>query len=83
MFFLDEGQHFILAGGNDKKTSQNFALFTRLPDLPEQDYSGWEVCLICLGRIDQAGMVCLICLKSIYQANKGCLTCLSRICYPG
>ena len=40
-----------------------------LPDTPEQDWSGWEICLICLSRIDQAWMVRLICLIRINQAK--------------
>ena len=51
-------------------TSHKFSSFAWLPVLPEQYWSGWEVCLIFLSRIDQPGKGCLICLSRIDLAER-------------
>ena len=42
-----------------------------LPDLPDQDWSGLKVCLICLSRIYQAGKGCQIWLGRIDWSCSG------------
>ena len=50
-----------------------------MPDLHEQDWSGWEAGLIFLSRIIKAWKGCLICLSRIDQAWNQCLIFLTRI----
>ena len=51
-------------------TAHKFPMFAWSPDLPGQDWSVWEVCLICLSSIDQAVKGSLIRMNRIGQAGR-------------